>query len=247
MVVEHRALAPGGKTSSAPTSRGRLAQLRPERLAGVPLARDARAAVGDVVEQDHPADLAAGARPRRRGSRAGRRTRSPCRVQPGGSSSPSKRTKRISRMARRAAPPAGTSGQLDHRRRSRRRCRWRRRTLRVVLGVVVGADQDRRTGVPGSSPTMFRRPAAGPVPGTARSGRAGASGAASSASRRSCGEPAGLCPTPTCRSTSAMARVAVEAVGLAAERRRRRSRPARARQQRSERAPTPRPPACPCA
>ena len=142
-----------------------------------------------------------GGRPRRPAIRAGRRTGSPCRCSPGGSSSPSKRTKRISRWS------SGSSArerprQLDHRGGPGGAVVGADESLRVPLGVVVGADQDRR----GRARAGRRRCSGALLRPTARERLECAVGQHRRGARvgepRSCAEPAGRCPTATCSAIS---------------------------------------------
>ena len=95
----------------------------------------------------------------------------------------------VGRQLRRQGPR-----QLDHRGGAGGAVVGADESLRVVLGVVVGADQDRRARRPGATPTMFRRPCWGPLPATGSNCPFGSSARSFSASCRSAGEPAGRWP-----------------------------------------------------
>ena len=217
----------GRRGSSSASSAGRRRRRRraPPRRASAAtarrrsscLARQPQALVGDVVEQHHLADLAAvGLHVR---LRAAQRVGVGSPSSPGGSSSPSKSTKRISRAFARPALGPQVARDLDHRRRARRAVVGADEAGRVELRVVVRAEHDR-----GLAARAARRRCC-----AARDGRAtasnrppGSSGRSRSASARSCGEPAGRWPTATWRRMSANARSAskrlTRAAGTARER-----------------------------
>ena len=140
----------------------RLAQLLPESLVRVRLASDPRAPVGDVVEQDHVPDLA------RVGGRVGPRSAQGAELEV-----PVAAARRVLLAVEEHEADlavvlgqlgAERAGELDHRGGAGSAVVGADEPLRVPLGVVVGADQDRR-GPPGQHtddvPETLLRPSAG--------------------------------------------------------------------------------------
>ena len=202
---------PNGAGSSEPeTSRGRL-ELGVELRVRVRLARELQVAVADQVEQDHRLDLVQRGEPWPPSPRTPTYCRLPRR--------PSARSRalaarllgveqrEVDRAARQRRLRREHAGQLEHDGNARRAVvRALESGADVVLGVVVGTDQD---DVPARAPGSSRRRSATGA-GSERPRRPPPAAAPRSAapSRSPAADPAGRGPIATCASRSRNARSA---------------------------------------
>src|SRR5215204_3286388 len=144
VVVEHGGLGRGGEGRLGTYLIGRHAEALPELRARVLLTRNARVAVGDVVEQDHVPDLASVGR----GVDAGTAQRAELEVLLVAAGWVLLAVEEDEADLAMAGRELGgqRAGELDHARGAGGAVVGADEAARLVLGVVVGADQDRGPG-----------------------------------------------------------------------------------------------------